>query len=239
MRQQRPAPNSDLRHLNQPAPKVTVAAFVILCAISLTASSCHRQPTDSTSNQTAKAIDADSLLVTAADVERMSGADNLKANPRADTHHPRSPHKPPPGACRVLDPTVTFGSDWTQFRSAVYNRVPPPSAPPAPGRGPSAPAPAMPLLFAQSVAIYPDERAARAAFDRLAPALAACSSLHANYYDFTVSQPDNSTVALEYPSGIRNIFRVKSSVLIYVDAAGFAHSDQLARAVIQTISDRI
>jgi hypothetical protein len=59
----------------------------------------------------------------------------LKVNPKVDTHHPRSPHKPPPGACRVLDPTVAFGSDWTQFRSAAYNRVPPPSGPRSPGTG--------------------------------------------------------------------------------------------------------
>jgi hypothetical protein len=95
------------------------------------------------------------------------------------------------------------------------------------------------VFFLQSVGIYPDERAARAAFDRLAPALTACSSLHAKHYDFTVDQPDNSTVALEYASGARDIFHVKSSVLTQVDAGGFAHPDQVAGAVVQMISDRI
>lgn len=238
VRQTRPFPRSGGVRRGQPTARARAAALVVLGVTSLAVSSCHRSATDS-NKESPRVIDADSLLVNVVDVERISGVGNLGANPRADTHHPRSPQKPPPGACRVLDPTVTFGSDWTQFRSAVYNRVPPPSAPPAPRPGASALAPAKPLLFAQSVGIYPDERAARAAFDRLPSALEACSALHARYYDFRIDQPDRSTVILEYPSGARDVFHTKSSALIHVDAAGFAHPNQVAAAVVQMISDRI
>jgi PknH-like extracellular domain len=238
MRQQQLVTNSSLKHLSQPALRATAAVLVIVCFISLAASSCHRKPTDN-KHLSPKMIDADSLLVSVADVERISGTDKLKVNPKVDTHHPRSPHSAPPGACRVVDPTVAFGSDWTQFRSAVYNGAPESSAPQAPGTGATAPAPAKPLLVAQSVGVYPDEWAAHAAFDRLAPALTACSALHAKYYDFRVDQPDNSTVTLEYASGAMDIFHAKSSVLSYVTAGGFAHSEQVAAAVLQMISDRI
>jgi PknH-like extracellular domain len=224
---------------SMPGRRATVAVGVICCMLSMATSSCHRNSADNDTHPPSRAIDAAALLVSVADADHLAGINNLRVNPKVESNHPRSPHSTPPGACRVLDPTVAFGSEWAQFRTAVYNGAPAPAAPQAPATAATAPAPARPLLLSQSVGIYPDQRAARAAFDRLAPALAACSSLHANYYDFTVSQPDNSTVALEYPSGIRNIFRVKSSILIYVDAAGFAHSDQLAQAVIQTISDRI
>jgi hypothetical protein len=239
MQQHRRQPNPRRDPSISPVLRATVAVGVISCTVSLATCSCHRNSADNDTHAPSRAIDAAALLVSVADVDHLAGIDNLRVNPKVESNHPRSPHSTPPGACRVLDPTVAFGSEWTQFRTAVYNGAPAPSAPQAPATAATAPAPARPLLLSQSVGIYANEQAARAAFDRLAPALAACSSLHAKYYDFTVGQPNDSTVTLQYPSGATDIFQTKSSALAHVEAGGFAHSDQLARAVIQTISDRI
>lgn len=221
--------------VSRSASRATIAVLVILAT-----ASCHHRPVNNTNNQSSKVIDADALLVNVADVERISGTNNLRVNPKVDPNRPRSPHSTPPGACQVLDPTVAFGTNWTQFRTSVYNRAPAPSTPAPPGTGAAtAPAPTKPLLINQSVAVYPNDQAAQAVFARLAPALTACAAVHAKYYDFTVDQPDNSTVTLQYASGTKDFFQVKASVLTHVEAAGFAHSDQVAADVTQTISNRI
>jgi hypothetical protein len=218
---------------------VAKSVVFLYCTMLATSACAHPGPAITKNSRPASAIAAETLIVNLDDVRRITGYDYLKPNPDVDPDQPGRPNSEPPGACRVLDPTVAFGSDWTQFRSAVYNGFDVPRLPGPTATGPHAPAPAKPRLVMQSIGIYPDERAARTAFDRLAPALTACSALHAKHYDFTVGQPNSSTITLNHPSGSEDIFHVQSSALIYVAVGGFPQTDQIVHAILQNIVNRI
>ncbi|AGC63453.1 putative lipoprotein [Mycobacterium liflandii 128FXT] len=96
----------------------------------------------------------------------------------------------------------------------------------------------MAAVVTQGIGIYPDDGAARDAFDRLVPALTACSDMQAKHYDFTIAQPNPSTVALK--SDLWNVmYRLQSSVLIDVAVLGLPQSEQTANAVVDAITDRM
>jgi hypothetical protein len=242
---QRRRPSSAIVSALNAALPATVKPIVIVCCLVVATSACaHPGSAVRTSTEPASAIAADSLVVSLDEVRRITGSTDLKANPSGDEHRPRHPRSDPPGPCRVFDPKVAFGSGWTQFRSVVYNgfgypTLPGAPAPTAPGPTALAPAPPKPLLVIQTIGVYADVGAARTAFEHLAPELRACAALHAKYYEFTVSQPDPATVTLNYSSGAENMYRMKSSVLIYIAAAGFPHSEHIADTILQTVADRI
>lgn len=221
---------------------------VLVCGVMLATSACSPSDcVDRTSAQPRSPAVGDSLVVSLDDVRQITGIDDLASNPNGDDDRPHHPSSEPPGPCRVFDPQVVFGSNWTQFRSAVYSGVayePIPGvvepAPILPGTiGGAASLPPKPLMIGQAVGIYPDGSAARTAFGLLIPALIECSARHAKYYDFTVDQPDQSTVVLNYDFDSKVMYRVKGSALINISALGFPDSERVADKILQNISDRI
>lgn len=170
-------------------------------------------------------LSADTLIVSLEEVRRIADFPDLNSQPLLDVRQPGGLHQYDsqyPSPCQVtFDQDVAFGNDWKQFRSVGYV-----------GAGNYG--------VTQAVGVYPDPPAARAAFDRVASALTACSALNVPNFGFTVRQPDPSTIERCVDNRCFDAFRVKSSVLINVDVAHFPRTaEQIATTVLQTISDRI
>lgn len=223
---------------------VARSGAIVCCTVSPMVACGSPNQTVEGSAGPAHALVADSLIVGLDDVRRITGSSDLKSDARADDHQPHRRDVDAPGPCQVFNPQVAFGSGWTQFRSVVDNgfaRPSPTGVVPPGATGPTATAPVTrrPLLVGQTVGVYPDAGAARNGFERLIPSLNECSALHAKHYGFVVNHPDASTATLNYGNGSSSIYRVKSSVLIYVEIAGFPQSEQIAGRVSQTIADRI
>lgn len=228
--------------------KVVRSAVIVEGATAMMSACAHTESSTTTTTavvSSAATPTADSLIVSLDDVRRVAGVDDLMADPRGDEDQPKHLSSSPPGRCAVFDPQVAFGSEWSQYRSTVYNGLDQAAsagspAPAAPGSVDAViPAPPKPLMIIQTVAVYPDADEARAAFENIIPALIECSALHAKYYDFTVDQPDASTAVLKYPNEFEGIYRVASRVLIQVSAGGFSRTGRVADAILQEISDRV
>jgi hypothetical protein len=200
---------------------------VFACSVAVAVSACAHQDVAVNSTEPDSGITADSLILGVDDVRRIAGFAGLTSEPALDLRQPGHSDSGAPAPCRIVfDQEVTFDGGWTQFRSVTYN-----------GENNAGPAPVINGV-AQAVGIYPDDAAAHTAFDRLVPALTACSTLHARYYDFTVQRRDPSTVALCYDQ-CSSMYRVKSSVLINVEVSQFKQSERIARTVLQNIADRV
>lgn len=201
-------------------------SVAIVCCVAATGTGCGRPDA-----VTAAGTDVDSLIVSLDDVRRIANLQDLNQYSHGDADRPGNEDADAPEPCRsVYDQQVAFGSDWRQFRTVTYNAL----------VSASHGAPAKMYVVTQAVGIYPDGSAARAAFDRLAPALTACSELRRKYYDFTVSHQDPATVALDYPEGqSKVVYRVKSTALIDIVVQGFSQSERIAATTLQTIADRI
>lgn len=216
-----------------PKPGALVAlsrAVLIICALLL--SGCgHTTPPAKTSTTVTNSRSAESLLVNLDEVRHISGVESLNSGPGSTVQQPRHSHSNPPGPCRaVFDQEVIFDGKWTQFRSATYNGDVYSGAGQVQVRGVA--------NVVQAVGIYPDPGTARAIFDQLVPSLTSCIALHDKNYDFTLSQTDPDTVTLN--SNLwKLIYRVKSSALINVGALGLPQSEQIARTILQTITDRV
>lgn len=172
------------------------------------------------------------------DARHITGNASLALVPGSDLAQP-STNSDDPGAPAPCQATwggaATFVSGWAQFHSADYRGSTQPTIGAAPGA-------AGILDVSQAVAVYPNEGAARSAFDRLTSTLADCSAQRAKNYHFTIDQPDASTAVLGYSREDKSqVFRVRSSVLMYVGVLGTPadRPDQIARQVLQTITDRI
>lgn len=218
------------RHESAPKPGALVTlsrAVLIICALLL--SGCGQ--TTPPAKTTATSRNPESLLVNLDDVRHISGVESLNSGPGSTVQQPRHSHSNPPGPCRaVFDQEVIFDGKWTQFRSATYNGDVYSGAGQVQVRGVA--------NVVQAVGIYPDPGTARAIFDQLVPSLTSCIALHDKNYDFTLSQTDPDTVTLN--SNLwKLIYRVKSSALINVGALGLPQSEQTARTILQTITDRV
>jgi hypothetical protein len=221
------------RHESAPKPGASVTlsrAVLLICALLL--SGCgHTAPPAKTSATGTTGSSAESLLVNLDDVRRIAGVESLNSGPGSTVQQPRHSHSNPPGPCRaVFDQEVIFDGKWTQFRSATYNGDVYSGAGHVQVRGVA--------NVVQAVGIYPDPGTARAIFDQLVPSLTSCIALHDKNYDFTLSQTDPDTVTLN--SNLwKLIYRVKSSALINIGALGLPQSEQTARTILQTITDRV
>ncbi|WP_081967990.1 sensor domain-containing protein [Mycobacterium kyorinense] len=202
---------------------MAVKAAVTICCLAALSGCTHSSPLKATAAPTAPSLSADSLIVSLDDVRRIANYDDLNSLDLLDVRRPYNDHANDPrfpGRCQVVfDQDVAFGSNYKQFRSVQYSG-------------------ASNRAVTQAVGIYPDEAAARAAFDRVTAELTACSELHLADLPFTVRKLDPSTVA-RCAEQCPHIYRVKSSVLIDVDVVHFSDSQQIANSVLQMISDRI
>lgn len=123
----------------------------------------------------------------------------------------------------------TFGTDWSEFRSAGYHGVTDDLRPGGP---------VMVETVSQAIALYPDPSTARGVFHRLESSLAECAGLHDPYFDFILDRPDASTVRIG-AAGWSHVYRLKSSVFISVGVLGIEPAEPIANVILQTISDRI
>jgi hypothetical protein len=163
-------------------------------------------------------------------VRRVANADSLMPHAEADLHKPPPPDATAPGPCRPVGHNdLTFGSGWSEFRSAGYHGV---TDDIQPGGN------AMINGVTQAVARYPNADAALGAFKQLESSLQACAALHDPNYAFALDKPDPSTLRITADEW-SHLYRAKSGVMVSVGVVGLIAADQIANTVMQTISDRI
>jgi hypothetical protein len=176
------------------------------------------------------ALRVDDMIVSVEDVRHIADEYGLKPRSGGDTHKPPPADASAPGPCRPVGHNdLTFGSGWTEFRSAGYNGVTDDIEP----GGDS-----MINEVTQAVARYPSPEKAQAAFHQLDSSLQACLALHNADYVFTLDKPDASTLRITDRQWC-HLYRIKSAVMVSVGVVGLQNADQTANTVLQTISDRI
>jgi hypothetical protein len=85
-------------------------------------SGCSHSSTPATSHTTVTHVDE--MIVGIDDVRRIAKADDLASRAEADTRKPAPSDATAPEPCRVVGHNeLTFGSNWTEFRSAGYHGV--------------------------------------------------------------------------------------------------------------------
>lgn len=170
------------------------------------------------------------MIVGLDDVRRIAKADDLKPHAEADLHKPAPSDVSAPGPCRAVGHNeMTFGGNWTEFRSAGYHGVTDDIQPL--GR-------AMINGVTQAAARYANADAAQAAFHQLASSLQACSDLHDPNYGFALDKPDPSTLRISAEQW-SHLYRVKSAVLVSVGVIGLDSADRIADSVLRIVTDRV
>ena len=209
------------RRQSQRRSAVTLIAGVLALVVALVACG-SRTDAGKASAQPAPALNADTLIVSPEDVQRITNFDDLSSDSRFDVHQPGQLDSSASELCRVIyDQQVTFVPGWTQFRSVQYSG-------------------AANKSVSQAIGLYPTAHDAQAAFDRLSGAVTRCAALHVDGYGFTVENVDPSTLAVCFADDCKVTFAVRSSVLIAVNVQHFAHtSGQIGTAVLQAITNRI
>jgi PknH-like extracellular domain len=172
----------------------------------------------------------DDMIVSVEDVRHIADAEDLATRSEVDTHKPPTADASAPEPCRPVGHNdLTFGSGWSEFRSAGYHGVTDNIEP----LGNS-----MVNGVTQAVARYPNADKAQAAFRQLETSLQACVALHNPEYDFTLDKPDPATLRITDHQWC-HLYRVKAAVMVSVGAVGLEASDRIASTVLQTITDRI
>lgn len=180
----------------------------------------------------APTISPDALIVGLDQVRQIAGNLDLQPDPDGVRSHPASIDPDAPGECwAVSNEESVFGAGWAQFAATANGAHI--SITPGGAKGFA--------TVTQAIGAYPDAAAARAAFDRLAPALTSCAGQHVDYYEFSVTPEDPSTLTLHYPDRFPAtvIYRVKDDVLTRVSALALPDNDRIAHGVLTAITDRI
>ncbi len=203
-------------------------ALIVGCVVVVISACSH----DNTSAEPGVAAGSrvDALIVSVDEVRRIANYEELTAHTHADLRHPPSGDLNAPGACRAAGTSdLSFGSNWTEFRSAGYHGITDDIKPGGP---------ALRVTVSQAVAIYPDASTSRGVLHQLELSLQSCLGLHDPNYDFMLDHPDPSTLKIS-SRGWSHLYREKNAVLISVGALGIEPADQIAAIVLQTITDRI
>jgi len=214
-----------------PIGRKTFAAITLVIACSAVAamwafSNAHAK----TSGAIAEAVNADSLIISVEDMRRIANYEGLSEFEYADRRQPSQGNVNAPGPCRAVGSSdLTFAAGWKQFRAVTYSGT-------TDDIRPGGISPITEITHA--VAVYPDARAARVALDQLESTLRDCVSLHDSAYDFDLDKSDPATLNLRSAEW-NHVYHVKSSVLMSVGVLGIQPAEQVANAVLRTISDRI
>ncbi|KAA1248470.1 sensor domain-containing protein [Mycobacterium simiae] len=204
-------------------------AFIACCLVATITACSHSSTTATTSTAPASRVDA--LIVGVEEVRRIAQYEELTAHAHADLRNPPSGDTNAPGPCRAAGTSdLTFGSGWTEFRSAGYHGITDDLKPGGP---------ALIQTVSQAIAFYPDPSTSRGVLHQLETALQACAALHDPNYEFDLTHPDSSTLKISTNDGWCHLYREKSSFLISVGVLGIEPADQIATSVLQIISDRI
>ncbi|WP_169726301.1 sensor domain-containing protein [Mycobacterium riyadhense] len=202
---------------------------VIACCALVTITACSHSGT-SAQPSSPPVSRADALIVSVEDVRRIANFEELTAHSHADLRQPPQGDLNAPGPCRAAGTSdVTFGSGWSEFRSAGYHGITDDLKPGGP---------AMIQSVSQAVAVYPDSHTARGALHQLESSLQACIDLHDADYDFALDKPDPSTLRITAEAW-SHVYREKSSVLISVGVVGLEPAERIATAILQTTTDRL
>jgi hypothetical protein len=202
------------------------SAALACCAVTLM-SGCSHPSTPAKSHTTVTHVD--DMIVGLDDVRRIAKADDLD-RAEADRNKPPPSDANAPGPCRVVGHNeLTFGSSWTEFRSAGYHGVTDDIQPL--GR-------AMVNGVTQAAARYANSDAAQGAFHQLESSVQACVDLHDPNYTFTFDRPDPSTLKISAHQW-SHLYRTKSAVLVSVGVVGLDSADQIANSILQIVTDRI
>jgi hypothetical protein len=205
-------------------------AFAIIACGAVTAVSACSTPPVNMGALPAEHAYADSLIVSVEDVRHIANFEGLSPYSYADRHQPLEADASAPGPCRAVGSSnLTFTAGWKEFRAVAYSGTTDDLEP-----GGIAPL----NQVSHAVAVYPDARAAHAALDRLESTLNECASLHNSDYDFSLTEPDATTLKLS-SAGWSHVYRVKGSVLVSVGVLGIEPTEQVANTVLQTITDRV
>lgn len=205
------------------------SAFIV-CGLAIVVACSHPSTAAKPTTMAASNVNAESLIVSVADVIRIANFTDLTPQPRSDLRQPSPGNMNAPGPCRAVGNSVlTFASGWTQFHGVSYSGTTDDLEP-----GGMAPIDEV----SQAVAVYPNDSAARTALDQLATSLSECAALHDGAYDFALDRPDPATLRLS-SQGWSHRYHVKSSVLMSIGVLGLEPADEIAGAVLQAITDRI
>ncbi|GBG36756.1 sensor domain-containing protein [Mycobacterium montefiorense] len=172
----------------------------------------------------------DDMIVGLDTVRRIAKADDLIPRDEDTSHRPVPSEANAPGPCRAVGHNdLTFGSNWTEFRSAGYHGVTDDVKPL--GRD-------MINGVTQAAARYANPDAAQGAFRQLESSLQACTDLHDPNYDFALDRPAPSTLRIGAHKW-SHLYRLKSAVIVSVGVVGLESADEIANSVMQIITDRI
>jgi hypothetical protein len=203
-----------------------LAAAIACCAMTAMSGCSH----SSTPARPSTAPGVDDFIINVQDVRHIANADDLTPHTEWDLHRPPPPDANAPGPCRAVGHNdLTFGTGWSEFRSAGYHGV---TDDIEPGGN------AMINGVTQAVARYPNSDAAIGAFHALESALQACVALHDTNFDFNLDKPDPTTLRITAQEW-SHLYRTKSGVMVSVGVVGLQSADQIASTVLQTITDRI
>ncbi len=192
-------------------------------------SGCSHSSTSAKSS-TAPASGVDDLVVSVEDVRRIANADDLLPHPAVNLQKPPSADANAPGPCQAVGHNdLTFGSGWSEFRSAGYHGV---TDDIIPGGN------AMINGVTQAVARYPSSDAALGALHQLESSLQACIGLHDANYDFALDKPDPTTLRISAREW-SHLYRAKSAVMVSVGVVGLQSANEIASTILQTITNRI
>jgi hypothetical protein len=209
--------------------KKAIRSAVIVCCAVTVMSGCSHSSTPAKSS-TAPTPGADDLIVSIADVRRIANADDLNPHAQLDLHKPPLADASAPAPCRAVGYNdLTFGSGWSEFRSAGYHGV---TDDIEPGGK------AMVNGVTRAIARYTNSDTALGAFHQLDSSLQACVGLHDANYDFALDNPDPSTLRISAQEW-SHLYRAKSAVMVSVGVVGLQSAEQIANTVLQMITDRI
>ncbi|OBH79949.1 hypothetical protein A5681_05030 [Mycobacterium scrofulaceum] len=197
--------------------------------VAVVVSACSHSPGHPAATPSPHAY-ADSLAISLDDARRIANFEGLQ--PYSSDRHdpPRETVGNPPAPCRTVGTTeLTFAGGWKEYRSVAY----------AGSTADARPGGIAPINeVTNAVVVYPDANAARGALNQLHTTLDQCASLHPTAYDFALNKPDSLTLKLNSDGWI-HLYTVKSSVLVSVGVLGIEPTDQVASAVLQTVTDRV
>ncbi|NOP94992.1 sensor domain-containing protein [Mycolicibacterium fortuitum] len=193
---------------------------LLACCLASLATGCMR---GSSASPSPTPTDVGPVLVSVEDVRALSGIPEFQIAPESQRTSPEaSPNTPEP--CRaVYDQPTVFGTDWTQFRSVVYSAT--------------IDDPLIPEIVnvRQTVAVYPDDAAAQATFDRLQAAIPHCAAAHIDYYSRTPQRPDPSTIVFDGEEA-NYIYRVAQTAVIYASVIGPFNTDDVAHKIADQLA---
>ncbi|MGH3726513.1 MAG: sensor domain-containing protein [Mycobacterium sp.] len=175
---------------------------------------------------TPRTVSADSLIASTEEVESISNFRGFTPDGYMKKEQPATLDPNAPDVCKIVfDQIAVFGAGLKDFQSVVYG-------------GKTGGYIKGINQITQSVGVYHDAAAAQSAFDRLVPDMAKCSEAHVKNYEFTLSQPDSSTIFLNSKYW-KAAYRIKSTVLASTSAIGFQHPELVTQGVLDVITDRI